>query len=72
MAKIVMVRSASAMGKRFSNDTFNIPPNRPLPGEDADAPCVLIGDEVFTLGTYLMRPFPYRQSRQDHNKEKFN
>nr|XP_022908611.1 uncharacterized protein LOC111419958 [Onthophagus taurus] len=63
---------ASVMGRRFANGTFNIPPSRPLPGEDAEVPCVLIGDEAFTLSTYLMRPFPYRQSRHDYNKENFN
>lgn len=63
---------ASAIGRRFENGTFNIPPDRPLLGENDEVPCVLIGDEAFTLSTYLMRPFPYRQSRHDRNKENFN
>ncbi|XP_050308271.1 uncharacterized protein LOC126744759 [Anthonomus grandis grandis] len=62
----------SAMGRRFENGTFNIPPNRPFAGKDDEVPCVLIGDEAFTLSTYLMRPFPYRQARYDRSKEKFN
>lgn len=64
---------ASAMGRRFLEGTFNIPPNRSLSDDDHDEiPCVLIGDEAFTLSTYLMRPFPYRQARYDRNKENFN
>lgn len=63
---------ASAMGRRFANGIFNIPPSRPLSEEGEEVPCVLIGDEAFTLCTYLMRPFPYRQSRHDQNKENFN
>lgn len=63
---------ASAMGKRFASGTLNVPPDRPLPGGGDHVPCVLIGDEAFTLSPYLMRPFPYRQARHDNNKEKFN
>lgn len=44
----------------------------PLPGQGKESPCVLIGDESFTLYLYLMRPFPNRQTRHDTNKEKFN
>lgn len=62
----------SIMGRRFENNTLNIRPDRPFAGEDNEVPCVLIGDEAFTLSTYLMRPFPYRQARNNHNKEKFN
>lgn len=63
---------ASVMGKRISENTLNIPPDRPLPNESRPTPCVLIGDEAFALTEFLMRPFPYRQSRNDIRKEKFN
>ncbi|KAJ8936919.1 hypothetical protein NQ318_012540 [Aromia moschata] len=33
---------------------------------------VLIGDEAFALKPYLMRPFPYRQSKIDTRKEHYN
>jgi len=32
----------------------------------------VIGDEDFGLKPYLMRQFPYRQSRSDESKEKYN
>ncbi|KAJ8937943.1 hypothetical protein NQ318_013199 [Aromia moschata] len=38
----------SAMGRKFENGTFNIPSNRPLPDENDEVPCVLIGNEAFT------------------------
>uniref|UniRef100_A0A6P7H082 Uncharacterized protein LOC114348702 n=1 Tax=Diabrotica virgifera virgifera TaxID=50390 RepID=A0A6P7H082_DIAVI len=66
----------SDMGRIFANETMNMetmkPPNRPLAGENEEIPCVLIGDEAFTLSPYLMRPFPYRQARNDNSKERFN
>uniref|UniRef100_A0A6P7FQM5 Uncharacterized protein LOC114331644 n=1 Tax=Diabrotica virgifera virgifera TaxID=50390 RepID=A0A6P7FQM5_DIAVI len=62
----------SAMGRKFANETMNIPTNRPLADENEEIPCVLIGDEAFTLSPYLTRPFPYRQARNDNSKERFN
>ncbi|KAJ8909359.1 hypothetical protein NQ315_000448 [Exocentrus adspersus] len=41
-------------------------------GENYVCPYVLIGDEGFALKPYLMRPFPYRQSHRDAQKENFN
>lgn len=63
---------ASAIGQRLRDGTLNVPPRRPLPGQQEETPCVLIGDEAFALTSYLMRPFPYRQSRNDIRKEKYN
>lgn len=63
---------ASNMGKRFNNGTFNTPADRPLPGQNEPTPCVLIGDEAFSLSQFLMRPFPYRQSRHNIRKDNYN
>nr|XP_023020608.1 uncharacterized protein LOC111509151 [Leptinotarsa decemlineata] len=63
---------ASNMGRKFETGTFNIPATKLLPGKDEPLLCVLVGDEAFTLSSYLMRLFPYRQVRQDARKEKFN
>lgn len=63
---------ASSFGQRFSNGSLNIPPNRPLPGQNEETPCVIIGDEAFALTHFLMRPFPYRLARHDIRKEIYN
>lgn len=62
----------SNMGKRFAAGTMNVPRDKNLPGTNQPVPHVLIGDEAFALKTTLMRPFPYRQSRQDVKKNIFN
>ncbi|XP_072400303.1 uncharacterized protein [Diabrotica undecimpunctata] len=62
----------SARGRKFANGTMNIPPNRPLADENDEIPCVLFSDEALTLSPYLMRPYPYRQARNDDCKERFN
>jgi hypothetical protein len=54
--------SNSALEKRMENGTLNIPPNSFLPGINIEAPFVIVGDEAFPLKTYLMRPYPGRQS----------
>lgn len=63
---------ASNMGQNFMNRTMNVPIDRPLPEQDEPTPCVLIGDEAFSLKSYLMRPFPYTQSKLDPRKDNYN
>lgn len=62
----------SVMGRRFENKTMKLPPPKCLPGQNSPSPHVLIGDEAFALKPYMMRPFPYRISRGDEEKENFN
>ncbi|KAM4049836.1 uncharacterized protein ACNLHF_011866 [Anomaloglossus baeobatrachus] len=51
----------SNMGNCLYNNSFNIPPSRPLPGtEGPSLPLVLVGDEAFQLGTNLMKPYSCR------------
>lgn len=59
-------------GQKFESDTFNIPPDKQLPGKNIPTSYVLIGDEAFPLKHYMMKPFPYRISRQDPHKENYN
>lgn len=63
---------ASLMGQKFSNGTMEVPLDRPLPNETVPTPCILVGDEAFALSSYMMRPYPYKQSRVDRRKENFN
>lgn len=62
----------SNMGKRFAANLMNVPEDKNLPGTNQLVPHVLIGDEAFPLKSTLMRPYPYRQSRTDIRKEKYN
>ncbi|KAJ8935896.1 hypothetical protein NQ318_016229 [Aromia moschata] len=62
----------SHMGQRFEAGLMNIPEDKPLPGQSTPCSHVLIGDEAFALKPYLMRPFPYRQSKIDTRKENYN
>lgn len=62
----------SAIGRRLEEGTIIAPENSPLPGFHTPIPCVLIGDEAFGLSSSLMRPFPYRQSRDDSRLSNYN
>lgn len=62
----------SVIGQKFKREEFNIPDDKPLPGQAEPSPHVLVGDQAFALSTYLLRPYPYDQSRDDSRKDKFN
>jgi hypothetical protein len=64
--------SHSALGKRIENGSLNIPPDNSLPGTDIEAPFVIVGDEAFSLKTYLMIPYPGRQSSGNDFMTYFN
>ena len=40
--------------------TLDVPDAEPLPGDDRDMPYFLIGDDAFSLRTWLMKPFSAR------------
>ena len=40
--------------------TLDVPDAEPLPGDDRDMPYFLIGDDTFSLRTWLMKPFSAR------------
>jgi len=62
----------SIIGKRLEAGMLNVPEDKPLPGKVETSPMVIIGDEAFSLKTYLMKPFPRRQSRNDRKKDTYN
>ena len=39
-----------------------IPGDRKLPGSVVSQPCTFVGDDAFSLCTYMMRPYPGKQS----------
>jgi len=69
------VLANSAMGKKFKEKKMRLPKARNVPGCPYEPlPYYLVGDEIFPLKTWLMKPFPgklteeqsiynYRQSR---------
>lgn len=63
---------ASSMGKRINSSTMNIRISSPLVGQNELTPCVWFEEEAFLLRPYLMRPFPYRYSRNNEGKDTFN
>ena len=66
------ILDSSITGQRFEAGLMNIPIDKPLPGQNESCSHVLIGDEEFALKPYLMRPFPYRQSRLNPREENYN
>lgn len=52
--------AASTLFQLLNSNTFNVPPDKELPGTTIKLPHVLIGDEAYPLKTFLMRPYPSR------------
>nr|CAI5818925.1 unnamed protein product [Callosobruchus analis]CAI5863892.1 unnamed protein product [Callosobruchus analis] len=48
---------------------MNVPEPKTLSGQNEPSPHVIIGDEAFALKPYLLKPFPYKQSKTDVLKE---
>ena len=52
------VLKLSHMGKCFEDNSLNVPEGSKIPGMDMELPYFLVGDEIFPLKTWLMRPYP--------------
>ena len=52
------VLAHSAMGNAFENNTLNLPENEKFGEKQLDLPYFLLGDEIFPLKPWLMRPYP--------------
>ena len=46
------------MGKCFEDNSLNVPEGSKIPGMDVELPHFLVGNEVFPLKTWLIRPYP--------------
>ncbi|PNF23171.1 hypothetical protein B7P43_G03664 [Cryptotermes secundus] len=61
----------SQIGRKFMNDDSDLLEDLPLSRQTEPMPHI-IGDKAFGLKPYLMRPFPYMQSKHDIRKEKYS
>ena len=61
----------SKLGK-YLGTHLSIPEDKQLPRTSCLAPHVIVGDEVFPLKTYLMRPYPGSQSKGENEKSIFS
>jgi len=64
--------SHSVLGKQSENGNLNIPLDSCLPRTNIEAHFVIVRDEAFPLKTYLMRPYPGRQSSGNDFMTYFN
>ena len=63
----------SDFGKAFSQHLFHYPAPEKIPGSTADIPLFLVGDEIFPLKEWLMRPYPgSKKGTMEESKFVFN
>lgn len=62
------VWNSSEMGKKFASGEMNLPQPDAIPGIEDDLPYFLVGDEIFPLTDYLMRPIPGKSLTDDEKK----
>jgi len=52
----------SNMGIKAENGTLGLPPPSLLPYSETKSPAYFVGDQAFPLKTYLMKPYPGRNT----------
>lgn len=57
--------SRSILARKLETNTLNIPGPKTMPGTNCVLPHVIVGDEAFPLKSYLMRPYPGTQVRNE-------
>ena len=56
----------SPIYKMFENRVLNVPPATPLEGSSEDVPFYLVGDDIFALKMWLMKPYSGKCNEQQH------
>ena len=60
------VLAASKMGELFKDNEMNLPSSSKISGsDDLDFPYFPLGDEIFPLKPWLMRPFPGKNATEE-------
>ena len=60
------------IGKKLQTITLNVPPNTPLVENAVPMPYVIVGDEAFSLKTYLLRQYSKHHQGGDERKKIYN
>lgn len=58
LAKIVVCLQSHQWEQRFEEKNMKVPNAKPLLSYEGNLPSFLVGDEIFPLKTWLMRPYP--------------
>ena len=66
------VLANSTMGMAFENNSLNIPECTEINENTGKVPYYLVGDEIFPLKTWLMRPYPGTALANDEEMKIFN
>ena len=64
----IAVLANSSMGEAFENNAINVPQSREINDSTGDVPYFLVGDEIFPLKKWLMRPYPGTSLSEEENK----
>lgn len=62
----------SQMGKKIMKNEFNFPEPKTVPDSHIKLPHFLVGDEAFSLDTFMMKPYARKVAKNNLNKEIFN
>ena len=63
---------AHSKSGKYLETHLGIPEDKQLPGTLCLVPHVIMSDKAFPLKTYLLKPYPGSQSKEDNEKSTFN
>ena len=59
---LMLESSGCGLYHALRQDEAGLPPSEPLPSRDTDVPYFLIGDEAFSLRSWMMKPHSKREN----------